>query len=146
MKKSIWIVLAAGVGLILLICMAGFIAVVGDPNATPSLPIASQTQTTSEPEQTKSPAAVAVTTSSPAPAKPKVWGAGMYKVGEDISAGSYKTSNPNDEWCYWERLKNDSGEFSAIIANDIVPGPGRMKIVATDKFVKFTGGCEWVKA
>ncbi|MGD7705028.1 hypothetical protein [Microlunatus sp. Y2014] len=49
---------------------------------------------------------------------------------------------------YWARLKNDSGEFGAIIANDnlVAGAKGSLTIAATDKFVEFNGGCTWVKA
>jgi len=77
----------------------------------------------------------------------KAWGAGTYKVGDDITAGSYKTSGA-PSGCYWERLKNDSGKFDAILANDNLGdcAPGRVTIKSTDKFVKFSGDCQWIKA
>lgn len=54
--------------------------------------------------------------------------AGTYLVGEDVKAGTYKTSGPTDTMCYWSRNSNDSGELDAIIANDILQGPGRVTL------------------
>lgn len=81
------------------------------------------------------------------PPQVKAWGAGTYKVGEDITAGSYKTTG-TEFGCYWERLKGDSGEFDDIIANDNIDNsaPARMTIKGTDRFVKFSGDCKWIKA
>lgn len=74
----------------------------------------------------------------------KGWGAGTYKVGVDIQAGSYKTTGSSNG-CYWQRMRDESGELDAIIANDMITGPGRMMVKSTDKFVKFTGDCQWTR-
>ncbi|MFF4571620.1 hypothetical protein [Streptomyces sp. NPDC001410] len=56
-------------------------------------------------------------------------GEGEYLVGDDIKAGTYKTSGPEDEFgCYWERAKDASGEFGSIIANNNLDGPGRVTL------------------
>jgi hypothetical protein len=65
---------------------------------------------------------------------------GTYLVGEDVEAGSYKTAGPTTSMCYWSRNKDDSGEFGAIIANDIVHGPGRVTLNKGEIFE--TNGCE----
>lgn len=44
--------------------------------------------------------------------------------------------------CYWERDRNDSGDFDAIIANDNVDGPSSVS-VNKGEFVKFSGSCTW---
>ncbi|MFD5574129.1 hypothetical protein [Streptomyces cadmiisoli] len=67
-------------------------------------------------------------------------GSGTYLVGEDVKAGSYKTSGPTDDMCYWARNKNDSGELEAIIANGILEGPGRVTLNKGEVFE--TSGCE----
>lgn len=75
-------------------------------------------------------------------------GAGSYQVGTDIVAGRYKTTGPDKSSifpnCYWERSKDDSGEFKSIISNDNIQGPGTLSVKAGE-FLKLTGGCEWVK-
>jgi hypothetical protein len=56
-------------------------------------------------------------------------GEGEYVVGEDIKAGTYKTTGPDGGFgCYWERARNASGEFDAIIANNNLDGPGRVTL------------------
>ena len=47
--------------------------------------------------------------------------AGMYLVGRDIPAGTYKLTADNESG-YWERLSDASGSFDAIIANDFFTG------------------------
>lgn len=72
---------------------------------------------------------------------------GVYEVGVDIKAGKYKTAGLEEDSpiCYWARLKNDSGEMNAILANDAVPGPTTVTIKKTDKYFK-TNGCKpWQK-
>ncbi|MER6348039.1 hypothetical protein ACWC10_19425 [Streptomyces sp. NPDC001595] len=81
-------------------------------------------------------------TRAPGPAT-SFCGEGEYLVGEDIKAGTYKTSGPEDEWgCYWERAKDASGEFGSIIANNNLQGPGRVTLNAGEYFK--TNRCqEW---
>jgi hypothetical protein len=71
---------------------------------------------------------------------------GTFHVGEDIVAGRWKTDGPAGSGafasCYWERERNDSGDFSAIIANDNISGPASITVNAGE-FVKFDGGCHW---
>ncbi len=74
--------------------------------------------------------------------------AGMYLVGTDIPAGTYRTTGPEDSaipWCYWERLANASGEFDAIIANN--GGEGPMSVTVDEGEYFSTNGCApWVIA
>ncbi|MFD3696226.1 hypothetical protein ACFWUZ_08685 [Streptomyces sp. NPDC058646] len=84
---------------------------------------------------------------SPAPAGPagpaRSIGPGTYLVGEDVAAGTYKTPGPSSSSipnCYWARNKNDSGEFSAIIANGNPEGPTRVTVKKGEVFE--TSGCE----
>jgi hypothetical protein len=69
---------------------------------------------------------------------------GMYLVGTDIQAGSYKTSGPVSpvKMGYWARMRNDSGEFSAVIANSIINGPARVSVKAGE-YLEVTGGAVW---
>ncbi|MGQ4358785.1 hypothetical protein [Streptomyces sp. SAS_272] len=75
-------------------------------------------------------------------------GEGQYLVGEDIQAGTYRTSGPEKDSiipnCYWARLKNASGELDAIIANDNIQGQGRVTVNKGEYFK--TSGCQdWQK-
>lgn len=81
------------------------------------------------------------TTTQPAGPKTQVTN-GTFHVGEDIVAGRWKTDGPTGDSCYWERERNDSGDFSAIIANDNISGPTSITVNAGE-FVKFDGGCSW---
>lgn len=65
---------------------------------------------------------------------------GTYLVGEDVKAGSYKTSGPTTSMCYWSRNKDDSGELKSIIANELLQGPGRVTLSKGEIFE--TNGCE----
>ncbi|WDM17278.1 hypothetical protein J3S85_14715 [Streptomyces lavenduligriseus] len=91
-------------------------------------------------------------TVTPKPAKDpgpaaSVAGDGMYLVGEDMNAGTYKTAGPADSAipnCYWARLKDASGEFDAIITNGNAQGQTRVTVRKGEYFQ--TSGCEtWKK-
>jgi hypothetical protein len=76
----------------------------------------------------------------PAPAGPQTtFSEGTYLVGEDIKAGTYKTTGGSDG-CYWARSKNDSGEADAIIANDLGGGPSRVTVKKGEIFE--TNSCD----
>ncbi len=84
-----------------------------------------------------------------APAGPgTAMGAGTYEVGPDIVPGRYKTKGSGREGffgsCYFQRSRNDSGEFDSIISNDFFQGPGSVT-VKKGEFLKLTGDCEWAK-
>jgi hypothetical protein len=92
--------------------------------------------------------ATATVTAQPkkaAPAGPAATfsGEGEYLVGEDIKAGTYKTTGPDGEFgCYWERAKDASGEFDSIIANNNLEGPGRVTLHKGEYF-KTNRCAEW---
>jgi hypothetical protein len=84
-----------------------------------------------------------------APAKPSGpatrIGDGTYEVGVDMAAGRYKTTSDGSIGiCYWERSKDDSGDFNSIISNDLFRGPGSVT-VKNGEFAKLSGGCTWTK-
>ena len=58
------------------------------------------------------------------------FGAGTYIVGTDMHPGTYRSSGDGD--CYWERLKNFTGGFNSIIANDNTSHPTIVTIRGTD--------------
>jgi len=72
-------------------------------------------------------------------------GDGTYQVGADINPGTYKSSKPDSGNCYWARLKNDSGQFSAIIANNNSSGQSVVTIRSTDGVFETSGCNPWVK-
>lgn len=62
---------------------------------------------------------------------------GMWLVGTDIPAGTYRTMGPAKSVipnCYWERLANASGEFDSIIANGNETGPASVTVLAGEYF------------
>ncbi len=67
-------------------------------------------------------------------------GDGQYLVGEEIKPGTYKTAGADGPNCYWARLKNASGELTAIIANDNVQGQTRVTVKKGEFFE--TSGCQ----
>jgi hypothetical protein len=62
------------------------------------------------------------------------FGGGTQLVGDDVQPGIYVTDSIDGFGCYWERLSDVSGDFSAIIANsNLSPGSqGIVEIEATD--------------
>ena len=106
-------------------------------------------QPANAPQPTK-PAAVSAAAAPQTPA-PEVkyvtgWVDGTYMVGtgaNQIPPGTYETHGQVDH-CYWARLRDTTGSFSAIIANDNVQGHGILTILPSDKAVEFSGGATWV--
>jgi hypothetical protein len=81
------------------------------------------------------------TAAKPKPALAPTFSDGLYKVGEDIKPGNYRTSG--GEMCYYARLKTD--DTTSYIANHISSGPMRMTVRSSDGYVELSGGCEWRK-
>lgn len=137
-------------GVILLFIIIG-IANGGTTPATPAAaPPATSAPAAAAPPATPAPATPAPQQPAPAaPAGPATTaGDGTYQVGVDITAGRYKTPGPDKTSvvpnCYYQRAKNDSGSFDAIIANNNSAGPNSVT-VAKGEFVTFSGGCNWTK-
>lgn len=75
-------------------------------------------------------------------------GDGTYQVGVDVVAGRYKTDGPPPGGigiCYWARNSDDSGNFEAILANEVLQGPGSVT-VNDGEFIEMSGGCHWAAA
>jgi hypothetical protein len=68
---------------------------------------------------------------------------GVYFVGTDITAGTYKSSG--QAGCYWARLKGFSGSLNDILANDNTDTPAIVAIAASDKGFKSDGCGSWTK-
>lgn len=95
--------------------------------------------------KTSSAAAAPATSASTVPTT--VSGDGEYLVGTDMQPGTYRTAGPSDGslgMCYWERDKNASGDFDAIIANDNLTGSG-LVTVQRGEYFKTTGCQNWVR-
>jgi hypothetical protein len=91
---------------------------------------------------------VTVTEKAPAdePADPPAegFGPGTYIVGEDIPPGRYKAKADGDN-CYWARLKDDSGDFESIIANNNTAGSSTVTIKKSDGAFETSGCTPWIK-
>ncbi|HHX08499.1 MAG TPA: hypothetical protein GX730_03590 [Chloroflexi bacterium] len=59
---------------------------------------------------------------------------GIYIVGRDIQAGTYKGQAGEDigDSCYWERVSGVSGDFEEIIANDNAVGQFYIEVAPSD--------------
>lgn len=98
------------------------------------------------------PAASQAQAAPPAPVAPAgpatSFSDGTYHVGADIVPGRYKTPGPSVDAivkdCYWERTRDDSGQFGAIISNGNAVGPGYVT-VKKGEFFQTSGGCTWTK-
>lgn len=78
------------------------------------------------------------------PAAPKTsMGDGMYKVGTDIAAGTYKAKG--GETCYWERSKDALHGIDSITANDNVTGQAVVTITSKDAYFKTADCGTWKK-
>ncbi|GAB3749995.1 hypothetical protein [Microlunatus parietis] len=83
------------------------------------------------------------------PEEPAGLADGTYEVGVDVEPGRYKTVVPDDSFgCYWARLKDDSGEFEAIIANENGEPGSRMSVTIkkSDGFFESRNCGEWKRS
>jgi len=78
------------------------------------------------------------TSTEPAFDPGRVYGDGVYVVGEDIAVGSYD-GTVTGEIGYWARLKGTDGAASSIIANGLARGPFVLTIVTSDRAVELRG-------
>ncbi|MFD4858491.1 hypothetical protein [Streptomyces atratus] len=65
---------------------------------------------------------------------------------EYLAPGTYTTKGPADGsmGCYWERMKDASGDASSTLANDMTSGSAIVRLAEGDFFK--TSGCKpWVK-
>lgn len=126
----------------LLICMLWLIGL-----AAATTPPSGSTYTTPRSYSAPSYSAPARSTVPTTQAMPSVNGPfedGTYLVGSELTAGTYRTDGSGGS-CYWERLRDTSGEFGAIISNQAVSGPSTMTVQSSDNAVRFSGGCTWTR-
>ena len=60
---------------------------------------------------------------------------GNWLVGSQVVPGTYRTQAMVG--CYWERLRDFTGEFGAVIANDFIPDAGQQFVTISDSDVGF---------
>lgn len=95
-----------------------------------------QVQATAEPTPTAIPEPTA---------DPNLLAAGTYKVGIDLEPGIYtgEAGVGLFDSCYWERLSDLSGDFSAILSNANAEGKFYLEVLPSDVAIKI--GCEMKK-
>ena len=71
------------------------------------------------------------------------FGDGIYRVGKDIKAGTYRTRGGNE--CYWARLSGFSGSLDEIKANENAVGPAIVTILRTDTGFETDRCGNWTK-
>ena len=73
---------------------------------------------------------------------------GVWRVGEDIQPGIYRTIPPEDPLgvgCSWSRLSGLSGELSDIIASEFSEDPIQVEIAVNDIAFKSQNCGTWTK-
>lgn len=72
---------------------------------------------------------------------------GIFLVGTDIAAGSYKTGGPpesGDGMCAWTLLPSKGASLADATGGNTLFGPGYLE-VADGQIVQTVGRCTWVK-
>lgn len=69
------------------------------------------------------------------------WPDGTYEIGtgKDIVPGTYKAVDVAEFGCYVEQSKDASGDFSSLITNDIITGPGYVTVLAKANYLTVQG-------
>jgi hypothetical protein len=143
--------LAMAVTALISLGVGGAVTGTGD-GTTAALPAPTVTETVTEPpvEGDAEPAPTVTVTEKAEPEakpEPKGLGEGTYQIGTDAKPGRYKTTVPGDSPnCYWERTKDDSGEFGSIIANDNANPGARVSVTLKKGEFFSSNGCgTWVR-
>lgn len=137
---SIWGVVLGALGL--LICMLWLVGFAAATSSTAGSSYSTPQYSYFAPSY--SPPTQSVPTTQAMPSVNGPFEDGTFLVGEEVAPGTYRTDGSGGS-CYWERLRNTSGEFEAIIANNAVSGPSTMTVSASDGAVRFSGGCIWTR-
>lgn len=147
-KKKRFVIPAGVVGLLILVSAIGaggddttsVAASETSTAATPTTePIEESESATPTPTPSQS-AAVATTAPAPIPEPVSFDGSGIYEVGSDVKPGLYRSEGGG----YWERLKDASGDFEAILANANPTGQSYVQIKKSDGYFSTSGNGEWV--
>ena len=72
-------------------------------------------------------------------------GEGTFIVGDDMQPGRYQAAADQDGLCYWARLRDDTGEFDSIIANDGTSGRASVTIQPSDGAFESSGCTPWIR-
>lgn len=66
-------------------------------------------------------------------------------MGEDIQPGRYKARADRNGLCYWARLKDDTGDFDSIIANNTTSGSASVTVKSSDGAFETSGCTPWIR-
>lgn len=96
---------------------------------------------TTKPSPTITPLATSTTTTTISALT--TFGDGIWRVGEDISPGTYITTVPEDSlWCEWSRLSGFGGSNEEIIEEDTIFEPVQVIVTIHDTDIGFkSDGC-----
>jgi hypothetical protein len=74
------------------------------------------------------------------------FGPGTYRVGIEVTPGTWRSTPPTGEFCYWERRSGFGGGLADIIANDFTDSTSVVEIQETDLGFLSEDGCgTWTK-
>lgn len=113
-------------------------AAVSGPTTTATVTVGATTVTAAP-----APAVTVTVTATPStPPAPAGIGAGIHRP----PPGQYKTDGPGIDAgdCYFARLRNDSGDFGAIISNNNIRGPASVT-VKPGEYLEISGPCVFRK-
>jgi hypothetical protein len=112
--------------------------------AVTTSPSSSQAAVTTVAPTTAAPAPTAAPTTQPAPTTTSLpgFGSGTKLVNTDVAPGRYLSLSAGGN-CYWARLKDASGDFEAILANDNTRGQAIVEIAPTDGVFESSGCARW---
>lgn len=69
-------------------------------------------------------------------------GDGTWLVGREVKRGTYRAEG--GEWCFWERLRNLSGEDNGVMSKGFVNGPQVVAMGPDDVAFSSQGCGQWV--
>jgi hypothetical protein len=73
------------------------------------------------------------------------FGEGTFIVGDEIQPGRYQAMTDENGLCYWARLKDDTGDFDSIIANNGTSGRASVTIKPSDGAFESSGCTRWTR-
>lgn len=121
-RTSPWVWVTAVVLVLIIVCsFLTIITALSPENPAPTVTITEK----AAPGSTRS-APVSGRSTTP-PAAPATIEDGLWHVGEDVDAGTYRLKNPvsEEDFCYWKKSRDAEG--SDIIDNDFA-GSGRLQV------------------
>ena len=131
------------------LALAAILVITGCSSSTgTSARVATAAATIPTPAITSTPTATTAT-SAPAGGPLTTIGPGTYEVGTgngQVAPGKYFSPGPSDSsTCYYARLRNNGGQASDIIAEELLQGQIIMTVRASDGYVKVSG-CTFIAA